>query len=163
MLLSAAATAAAHLDLVPPYAAVEYSAAEAESLHGASEPFSKFDPILLHDVQAGDATYWLRSTVTQLTTLRGYAHIGSQGLTQQQANSSVDLIQIWSWHDTNGNGKADEGDSTVQWTKLIELTPSLSGGDGSGGCRRSPSSCDPTQESTTVGDLGKGAHAARSR
>lgn len=128
LLLGAALPALAHLNFFPPFAAIEYNAAEAASLHGTAEAFNKATPILLHDLSPNDATYWFASTVTGLSTLRGYAHIGSSDLTQEQADAQVTLIQIWGWRDTNGNGAADAGDTTTQWVKLVELKPSL--GDG---------------------------------
>ena len=128
------ATAAwACLALVPPYAAIEYSPAEALALHGSAEAFDKAAPTHLRDVTAGDAAHWFNRDAGEITTLRGYAHIGVQGATQQQANANVQLIQIWGWLDTNGNGAADAGDTTTAWTKLVEHTPSANGGDGSGG------------------------------
>ncbi len=128
-----AAPAVAHLNMPPPFAAVEYNAAEAQSLHGEAEDFSKTDPTHLRDVEAGSGTYWLSGAVTELAALRGYAHIGSEGMTQQEANANVMLIQIWGWRDTNGNGAADDRDTTTEWKKLLELTPSANDGDGSGG------------------------------
>ena len=131
-MLLLARSAMACLDLVPPFAAIEYNASEAESLHGQAEAFDKAHPILLVD-QVQDARYWLESTVAELTTLRGYAHIGMEGMTQQEANRNMLLVQIWGWLDTNGNGAADAKDTTTQWVKLVELKPSLNDGDGSGG------------------------------
>ena len=127
VLAAVAAPAAACLDLTVPPAAIEYDAAQAASLHGQAEAFSKTAPILLHDVQPGDGTYWLAGSVTQLTTLRGYAHIGLEGMTQQEANYNVLLIQIWGWRDDNGDG------ATTEWVKLVELQPAAGDGDGSGG------------------------------
>ncbi len=131
--LVAANPALAHLNLHVPHAAIEYNAEQSVSLHASAEPFSKTTPILLHDMEPGDATYWLAGSATELTTLRGYAHVGGAGQTLQDASANVTLIQIWSWLDTNGNGVADSDDTTTQWTKLVELTPSTGGGDGSGG------------------------------
>jgi hypothetical protein len=132
-LLLFTAAALAHLNLVPPFAAIEYNSAQAQTLHGTPEAFSKDTPILLHDVTASDGTYWLAGSVRQLTTLRGYAHVGTYGLGQSEANGRITLIQIWGWLDTNGNGAADDGDATTLWVKLVELKPSQNGGNGSGG------------------------------
>ena len=131
--LLTAGAAWACLNLVPPFAAIEYDPAEATALHGSAEDFNKAAPTHLRDVTAGGGTYWFNRDVGQIATLRGYAHIGVQGATQQQANANVQLIQIWGWLDTNGNGAADARDATTQWVKLVELTPSANGGDGSGG------------------------------
>jgi hypothetical protein len=132
-LLVLSGVAFACLNIVPPFAAIEYNASEAVSLHGRALAFDKAHPVYLVDLAASDASHWLDSTVTQLTTLRGYAHMGIAGMTQQEANRNVLLIQIWGWRDTNGNGAADAKDTTTQWTKLSELTPSAIDGDGSGG------------------------------
>ena len=129
VLMVMSAIAFGHLNLAVPHAAIEYNAAEAVTLHGSSESFNKTAPILLHDVFPGSGTYWLSKTVTQLSTLRGYAHIGGLGGSQQQANANVTLIQIWGWLDTNGNGQADEKDTTTAWEKLTELTPSTGNGN----------------------------------
>lgn len=125
--------ALACLNLVPPFAAIEYDPAEATALHGQAEAFNKETPTHLRDITDGLGTYWLNRDVGQITTLRGYAHIGVQGTTQRQANANVQLIQIWGWLDTNGNGVADARDTTTAWVKLVELHPSANGGDGSGG------------------------------
>ncbi len=132
-LMLAASAAVACLNVVPPFAAIEYCASEAATLHGHAEAFSKSHPTYLLDVTAGSGAHWLDSTVTQLSVLRGYAHMGFAGLTQREANRNVVLIQIWEWIDTNGNGAADSGDTTTQWTKRVELKPSQNDGDGSGG------------------------------
>lgn len=133
VVLSLGAAAQGHLNLARPYAAIEYNPAQAQTLHGSAEAFDKAAPILLNDVVPNDGSAWLAKSVTSLTELRGYAHIGTAGQTQQQANINVTAIQIWSWDDTNGNGAADAGDNTTQWQKVLELNPSLNDGDGSGG------------------------------
>ena len=154
------ATAAwACMFLVPPYAAIEYNADEALALHGSAEAFDKAAPTHLRDVTAGDAAHWFNRDGGEITTLRGYAHIGIQGATQQQANANVQLIQIWGWLDTNGNGAADAGDTTTAWTKLVEHTPSANGGDGSGGNAVGwdiPNPPGAIQTSTWQGDLLQG-------
>jgi len=119
-----------HLNLTVPSAAIEYNASEATVLHGSAESFSKNTPILLHDISPGSGTYWLGKTITQLTTLRGYAHAGgSQHISQAAANAKVLLIQIWAWADSNGNGQADAGDTPTEWEKVAEHTPSGGQGD----------------------------------
>lgn len=132
-LLLLASAAWAHLNVVPPFAAIEYDANEAAAIHGSAESFQKAAPVLLHDVAPGDASAWLAASVSKLTELRGYAHIGGAGLTQQQANANVTAVQIWKWADTNGNGAADAEDETTEWQKVVELNPGSGGGDGSGG------------------------------
>jgi hypothetical protein len=126
--LALVASARAHLNLSVPHAAIEYNPAQAAILHGSAEAFDKAAPVYLRDLASDDASHWLAKGVSELTVLRGYAHVGSAGLSQAQANANVAKIQIWSWDDTNGNGAADAGDATTAWTKEVELTPS--GGNG---------------------------------
>jgi len=117
-----------------PVGAIQYDADEAVVLHGSAEPFDKQNPILLPGITPGDASAWFNSSVTKLSTLRGYAHAGrgAEG-TQQSANRQVMLVQIWGWRDTTGDGQADAKDRTTAWVKLVELRPSQNDGDGSGG------------------------------
>ncbi len=142
LVLAAAGAAFACFGTVPPFAAIKYDAAEAAVLHGQPEALDKAHPVLLLDVEANDASHWLESTVTQLTTLRAYAHAGfdwslypadpnapgAWDAAAANADARVSLIQIWGWKDTNGNGAADEKDTTTQWVKLFEITPAT--GDG---------------------------------
>lgn len=146
------ATAAwGHLNIVPPLAAIEYDAEQAQAIHGSAEAFDKAAPIRLNDVTPNDATYWLARSVDSLTELRGYAHIGGLGLSQQEANANVTAIQIWQWADTNGNGAADDEDATTQWQKVIEFNPSAGEGDVVGYAITAPNPPQPT--STWRGDL----------
>ena len=117
-----------------PVGAIKYDADEATTLHGSAEAFDKLNPILLPGITPGDAAAWFNSSVSKLTTLRGYAHAGrGAGTTQQSANRQVMLVQIWGWRDTNGDGQADAKDRNKVWVKLLELHPSKNNGDGSGG------------------------------
>ena len=117
-----------------PVGAIKYDADEAITLHGSAEPFDKLNPILLPGITPGDAAAWFNSSVSKLTTLRGYAHAGrGAGTTQQSANRQVMLVQIWGWRDSNGDGQADAKDRNKVWIKLLELRPSQNNGDGSGG------------------------------
>jgi len=146
-----AAAAWGHLNVVPPFAAIEYDADQAQAIHGSAEAFDKAAPIRLNDVTPNDGSYWLARNVSALTELRGYAHIGGEGLTQQEANANVTAIQIWQWVDTNGNGAADDEDQTPQWQKVIEFSPSAGEGNVVGYAIGYPNPVQPT--STWRGDL----------
>ena len=143
-----------------PVGAIKYDADEAVALHGSAEAFDKLNPILLPGITPGDASAWFNSSVTKLTTLRGYAHAGrGAGDTQQSANRQVMLVQIWGWRDTNGDGQADAKDRTKAWVKLVELKPMQSNGDGSGGDVVGwdiPTLAAQIQTSTWRGDLLQG-------
>jgi hypothetical protein len=80
----------------------------------------------LRDVAPGDQ-YWLARGTTAITTIRGAAHSGYSGLSQAEADARVAKIQIWAWRDTNGNGRADPGDTTTEWVLLSEITPGVNG------------------------------------
>jgi len=143
-----------------PVGAIKYDPAEAIILHGSEETFDKRNPILLPGITPNDASAWFNSSVTQLTTLRGYAHAGrGAGNTQQSANRQVMLIQIWGWRDTNGDGQADAKDRNKVWVKLLELKPMQNNGDGSGGNVVGwdiPTLAAAIQTSTWRGDLLQG-------
>jgi len=157
ILLLMTAVAFGHLNVSLPFAAIEYDATEAVQLHGSAESFSKTTPILLNDVQSGDGTYWLSKTVTGLSTLRGYAHVGgSHHAGQAFANGLVTHIQIWKWADSNGNGRADEGDDATQWTKVVELKPSADEGNVVGYEIDNPIPEGEPETSTWQGDLLQG-------
>jgi hypothetical protein len=81
----------------------------------------------LRDIAPGDQ-YWLARGTTAITTLRGAAHNGYSGAASQaEADARVAKIQIWAWRDTNGNGRADPGDTTTEWTLVSEITPGVAG------------------------------------
>jgi hypothetical protein len=109
-----------------PSAAIEYVAGVFDSEAAGG---------VLHDITAGDTSKWKDNSVSQFTTIIGYAHQGRTGLTQNQANANVTKIQIWGWLDSNGDGEATYADAyvignrTTRWTKLSELTPSTGSGD----------------------------------
>src|SRR5690606_16053861 len=117
IVLCLTASAFGYVNQIKPFAAIEYDADEAEAIHGSAETFDPSDPVLFTDgCQLATGNH-------NIATLRGYAHLGQAGLTQQQANDRIERIQIWGWKDTNGNGEADAGDTTTEWTLLHELDP----------------------------------------
>jgi len=81
----------------------------------------------LRDIAAGNQ-YWLARGTTAITILRGAAHNGHDGVSSQaEADARVAKIQIWAWRDTNGNGRADPGDTTTAWILVSEITPGANG------------------------------------
>jgi hypothetical protein len=101
---------------------------------------------VLQDVIIGSnqpaTTRWLKKGTTTIAQIRGFGHAGKDPVTPgiAAANLRVESIAIWSWRDSNGDGAANAADATTPgfpvtttWTKLTELTPELSSGDGSGG------------------------------
>jgi hypothetical protein len=118
-----------------PFAAIEYSAADAVTLHGSSEGFSKGLVTQFRDVTSGATTFWMTSKTHTISELRGYGHLGDNTLNQTEANARIDKLEIWGWRDSDGDGEATvndsriRGDHTTKWTKLYEIDPD--GDDGS--------------------------------
>lgn len=66
----------------------------------------------------------LPATTTQLVSVVATAHRGG-GLTGDQAGADAELaaVELWLWHDANGNGRSDAGDDDANpagWTLVSE-------------------------------------------
>jgi hypothetical protein len=126
ILMAFASQAGAFLNVFVPAAAIEYKAgsfSRNQSTH------------VLHDVVKGNSSTFLLPSVTSLTQIMGYAHLGQSGLTQSEANARIAKIQIWGWNNRAKNGiagPADARNGTTRWVLLSELDPST---DASGGSR----------------------------
>ena len=132
ILLVGSGPAEGWIETRPPAGAIEYRPDQAVVLHGSAEPFNKDAPVLVLDVEPGDAAHRLGAGVSALAVIRGYFHAGhAQGDGQAEANARVDRVQVWGWRDSDGDGAAtledakvaDPAARTTRWVKLWEGDP----------------------------------------
>ena len=124
-------TTVAYLNQHEPFAAIEYQTDEAQSINGTAEGFSRTSPTYFRDTVSGETQYWLLDptpvdNTMEVSTIRGYAHLGQSGLSQSQANDRIDTYQLWRWYDGDGDGAADLDDArygSTTWEKVAEYDP----------------------------------------
>jgi hypothetical protein len=84
---------------------------------------------------------WFEQGKVTFTYLKGYAHCGDISIPQTSRDKRIEAIQIWGWHDTNGDGLANVADANTaegvpkceQWTLLHEIKPATVSGHAVGG------------------------------
>jgi hypothetical protein len=112
-----------------PRAAIEYDSTIATAVHGSPLTFSQTTPTILEDVVQRQTNKWFASSVTSIATINGFAHSGQTGEAVGVANLKCDALQVWGWHDRNGDGKANIQDSrfrdggTTKWILKYEIDP----------------------------------------
>lgn len=113
----------AYLGIIGPRAGIDSGAVMPVGISGGNPADDHLGSTFIKD---GDV---LKSTQS-LTSIRGFLHLGWDGISEVEARTHISTVEIWYLKDTNNNGISDEASDTP-WVKAnLSWNDSIVGANG---------------------------------